>query len=147
MTDDPEPVLYDERIASSAETIGAEHLILSAERLVPTVTRVRGRIARITRRVVVERRQIEVDVAREELSIDYEPGDGTPMVGEAEPPFIVVLHEEEVIVTKRVRAVEEVAISTRRVTRSQRFEAAVRHEVLDVVESAATNVDSRMSPS
>lgn len=147
MADEPEPMLYDETIASSPETIDAQRILLHAERLVPTIVRSRGQIARITRNVVMERRQIEVEVAREELTIDYERGDGTAMNEEPGPPIVIVLHEEEIVISKRVRAVEEVVISTRRVTQTRRFDAVVRHEVLDAPEHVAADPAARMSSS
>ncbi len=89
---------------------------LHAER--PQVLRrsVRGRLAIITRRTVTVRKTFEVDVLHEELQIDYEPGDGTEMLGVEPERYSVLLHAEDVEIVKHVRVVEEVVISKRRVT-------------------------------
>ena len=124
--------LYDETIFASPEVIAGQRVVLHAERLVPVITRVRGRLAKVTRRAVTVRRQIEVDVTHEELVVEYEPGDGTEMVNVEGQALRILLHAEEVVVTKNVRVVEEVHISTRPVTELQRFAGVSRYEVLEL---------------
>jgi len=123
--------LYDETIFASPDLIDGQRLVLHAERIVPKVTPIRDRVATITRRAVTVRRQIEVDVMHEELVVSYEPGDGSEMLGSDRDKFSVLLHAEDVVVTKTARVVEEVFISTRPVTEIKRFNAAVQHEVLE----------------
>lgn len=103
----------------------------------PAVTRVRGQIAKITRRAVTVRRQIEIDVTHEELVVEYEPGDGTQMVNSEQATFSVLLHAEEIVVTKNVRVVEEVRISTRPISEMQRFDGVARHEVLELPQNTS----------
>lgn len=128
--------LYDETIFASPELVDGQRVILHAERLVPTVTPVRGKLATITRRAVTVRRQIEVDVTHEELVVSYEPGDGTEMLRAEPDKFSVLLRAEDVVVTKTVRVVEEVFISTRPVADIERVNGAVRHEVLELPTSS-----------
>ncbi len=131
MTDSANGRVYDETIFASPELQDGQRMILHAERLVPVTTRVRGQLAKITRRTVIERKTFEVDVAHEELVVTYEPGDGTPMTGGEPETWRVLLHAEEVVVTKQVRVVEEIVLSTRSVTEMHEYRGTRRHEELE----------------
>ena len=106
-----------------------------AERLVPQITRVRGRVATVSTRAVTVRETIEVDVVHEELVVTYaDAGDGR--AAPSEPiEHRIALRAEEIVVSKRVRVVEEVVVSTRPVTTVERHTGVVRREEV-VVESA-----------
>ena len=110
--------IYDETIVSSAEMIDGQRVVLRAERSEIAKRVVEGRRAVITRRVVTERKTIEVELAHEELQIDYVDGSGRDMPSDQPESIVVRLHAEEVEIVKRVRVVEEILLSKRLVPRS-----------------------------
>jgi len=131
---------YDETILANPQIVEGQRIKLHAER--PQVLRrsVRGRLAIITRRTVTVRKTFEVDVLHEELQIDYEPGDGTEMLGVEPERYSVLLHAEDVGIVKHVRVIEEVVISKRRVTEQQHSEIALQYERLDVLDPDGTSL-------
>ncbi len=126
---------YDETILGTPELYDGQRVLLHAER--PSVLKrdVRGRLATVTRRAVTVRKTIEVDVMHEELVIAYASGDETEMLGAQPESIVVQLRAEEVEIVKHVRVVEEVRLSKRRVVEQRRFEAVVRHEELELVDT------------
>ncbi len=129
--------VYDETILANPEIVAGTRLSLHAERVQVEKRDVRGQLAVITRRAVMVRKTIEVDVLHEELDVRYVPGDGTEMVGVEPKSFSILLRAEEVDVVKRVRVVEEVVISKKRVVEQKRVDVALRHERLDVLGAKA----------
>ena len=126
---------YDETIFSNPEIVVGERILLHEERPHVEKRDVRGRLAIITRRAVSVRKTIEVDVMHEELQVRYELGDGTEMVGVKAETFSILLHAEEVEIVKRVRVVEEVRVSKKRVSEQKRFDVTLRQETLDVLDA------------
>lgn len=128
---------YDETILANPDIVAGTRVNLHAERAQIEKRDVRGQLAIITRRTVMVRKTIEVDLMHEELDVRYVPGDGTEMVGVEPKSFSIFLHAEEVDVVRRVRVVEEVVISKKRVVEEKRIDVALRHERLDVLDAKA----------
>lgn len=104
------------------------------ERLnVGTQERETGR-ARLRKYVVTDHETVDVPVEREEVSVERTPirdGQvGTGTIGEEEVE--VSLHEERPVVEKETVAVEEVGLNKETVRDTQRVEADVRKEQVDV---------------
>ncbi len=144
------PSLYDEIVvdsashsdgsAAEAEMLDPQRVVLRAERARMLTRTVEGRRAVISRRVVSLRKVIEVDVLHEELHIEYLPGDGREIQAGDEPESIVVrLHAEEIEVVKRVRVVEEVLLSKKRVVRTMPVEVSLQHEELSLLHVDSEN--------
>lgn len=97
---------------------------------------------RLERYIVTEQQTFTVDVSREEVRLVREPitgGTRLPAgttVGDREP-IVVVLHEEQVLVTKTVVPVERVTLHTHRVTEDQVVTETLGHEEVDVVDVPA----------
>ena len=123
--------MYDETIFASPELHDVQRVVLHAERLVPVAARIRGHLAKITRRTVVERRTFDVHIAHEELVVTYETGDGTEMPEGAPESWRVLLHAEEIVVTKQVRGVGGRALDATG-NGDARFDELRRHEELEV---------------
>ena len=105
-------------------TLSEERLDVST-RIVPT-----GR-AVLRRRIVTERRTIEVEVRREEAVLEVLPADGTEPSGASHLALPeLVLHEEQVVVTKRIVPVERVRLQVTPVTEQQQVVDDVRREQL-----------------
>ena len=153
------PSLYDEMVSGSAglsnesaadgDLLDAQRVVLRAERARMLTRTVEGRRAVISRRVVSLRKIIEVDVLHEELHIEYLPGDGRELQAGDQPESIVVrLHAEEVEIVKRVRVVEEVLLSKKRVARTVPVEVSLQHEELDLlhIDAEIARSSERRSP-
>lgn len=98
---------------------------------------------RIEKVIVTEQRTFTVDVRREELRITRTPA---PLAAASRPPqttrngmpIILVLREEQVIITKTVVPTEQITLNVVRVTEDQHVTESVRQEHIDTtVESAA----------
>ncbi len=130
--------VMDREGMDSLDAPDRDRIALSAERLVPGARRVCGRVAVISRRIVTVRTTIDVDVSHEELVIDYVDGDGESMDDTAVQPITLDLLAEEIVVMKHLRVVEKVTIGTTRVTGTERLEATLRREELDVRKAGDT---------
>ena len=105
-------------------TLSEERLDV-ATRVVPT-----GR-AVLRRRIVTERRTIEVEVRREEAVLELLPLDGTEPSGASHLALPeLVLHEEQVVVVRRIVPVERVRLQVTPVTEQQQVVDDVRRERL-----------------
>ena len=106
-------------------------MIRSEERLRVGTRRVPVRRAILRRTVVVEQRTITVEVRHEEVHLEIVDDDGTgraPLTGEHVDLPEYDLHEEEVVVTKRIVPTERVRLRVVPVTVEQQVTADVRHE-------------------
>lgn len=96
---------------------------------------------RLHKRVVTETRTYTVELRREELVIEREPAAGTEAVqaegGAADGPLEIVLHEEEVVVEKRVVPRERVRVHKERITEDRPITADLRREEVDVESDGA----------
>ena len=92
--------------------------------------------ARLRKYVVTDHETVDVPVEREEVTVERTPLNGTEAhagtgrIGEEEVE--VTLHEERPVVEKEAVAVEEVGLNKQTVRETQRVEADVRKEQVDV---------------
>ncbi|WP_144830350.1 PRC and DUF2382 domain-containing protein [Kocuria rhizophila] len=92
--------------------------------------------ARLRKYVVTDHETVDVPVEREEVTVERTPLNGTEAhagtgrIGEEEVD--VTLHEERPVVEKEVVAVEEVGLNKQTVRETQRVEADVQKEQVDV---------------
>lgn len=112
-------------------------VVRSEERLAVTTERHATERVRIERYVVTEQRTITVDVSREEIRVTREPVTGDTRlpgsVGDTDrEPVVVVLHEEQLVVSKTVVPVQRVTFTAHTVTRDEVVDETVRHEVVDI---------------
>lgn len=120
-------------------------LQLREERLNVGTERVQTGEASVRKEVVTEHRTVEVPVQREELVIERRPGSGqaaTGAVGDAET-IRVPLSEDRVNVSKDTVVTEEVNVGKRAVTDTQKVEADVRKEKLNVDDQTRTGKINR----
>ncbi|WP_267425263.1 MULTISPECIES: YsnF/AvaK domain-containing protein [unclassified Curtobacterium] len=118
-----------------------EHLLVGTE--VHATERVR-----LERYVVTEQRTITVDVRREEVRLVREPlAEGPALPADRTPPtrepVVVVLHEEQVVVSKRIVPVERVTLTVHTVTEDRPVDAVLRHEEVTVDEDRTQDPDMR----
>jgi uncharacterized protein (TIGR02271 family) len=118
-------------------------MTLSAERLAVTTRRVPAGKAVLRKVIVVEQRTITVEVAHEEIRLEYVPFDGSTDAAPDErgahlalPEF--VLHAEEVVVSKRVVPTERVRVRIESVTEERAISADVRREQASVLRTLST---------
>ena len=114
----------------------AVEVIRSEERLSAATTRhVTSRI-RVGKRVVTEQRTITVNVSREEFYLEELPLDAAPPADSglagADRDVVIVLREEEPVVTTRLVPVEQVRVRVVRVTEEAVSTAEVAREVVEV---------------
>lgn len=113
-------------------------MIRSEERLDVTTRRVPTGRAVLRKVIVVEQRTITVDVAHEEvrleqLPLDEEADDGTEATRGSHLALPeLVLHEEQIVVTKRTVPVERVRVEIATVEEDRTVAADLRREVVDV---------------
>ena len=99
--------------------------------------------ARLRKYVVTDHETVDVPVEREEVTVERTPLNGTEgrvdngRIGEEEVD--VTLHEERPVVEKETVAVEEVGLNKQTVRETQRVEADVKKEQVDV----ETDVDRK----
>lgn len=103
---------------------------------------------RLERFIVTEQRTITVDVRREEVRLVREPlADGPALPADstapAREPVVVVLHEEQVVVSKRIVPVERVTLTVHTVTEDHPVDAVLRHEEVTVDEDSTRDPDTR----
>lgn len=125
-------------VGSGDRVPGPVEVIRSEERLDATTRRVPVARAVLRKVIVVEQRTITVDVAHEEVRLEVLPlgedrSDGSFGAHVALPE--IVLHEEQVVVTKRVVPVERVLARIATVTSDAQVTADVRREQVDVEEA------------
>jgi uncharacterized protein (TIGR02271 family) len=113
-----------------AVVLHEEHLLVGTE--VHETERVR-----LERYIVTEQRTITVDVRREEVRLIREPLVDGPALPADRPapsrePVVVVLHQEQVVVSKRVVPVERVTLTVHTVTDDREVDAVLRHEEVTV---------------
>ena len=118
-----------------------EHLLVGTE--VRATERVR-----LERYIVTEQRTITVDVRREEVRLVREPlGDGPALPADtpapSREPIVVVLHQEQVVVSKRIVPVERVTLTVHSVSEDRQVDAALRHEAVTFDQDAARRHDTR----
>ena len=112
-------------------------MIRSEERLQVTTEIVPAGRIQLRKYLVTEEQTFTVPVTREESAVDYEEipdyervPDGTDTLSDGYVE--VVRHEERVVVTKQVVAVERVRLVRRVVTAGRTVTGQVRREVVDV---------------
>ena len=132
------------RAGSRAEPVDHAEVTRSEEELdVGTIQRPRE-VVRLTKRIVTDEKQITVPVRREEVVLERRPVVDATVTSERderaaradEPPDSrgesVTLHEEEVVVTKRVVPKERVHLTKDVTTEDQTVEAEVRKEAIEI---------------
>ncbi|MWV50670.1 DUF2382 domain-containing protein [Rathayibacter sp. VKM Ac-2803] len=117
-------------------------VIRSEERLEVTTVRIATERLRIRRVIVTEERTVTVRLRREELVIEREPVESSP-VGDSPVagPVTMVLHAEEPVVTTRVVPVERVSVIVDRITAMRTVSDSVRKERVDVHRSVSALLD------
>jgi uncharacterized protein (TIGR02271 family) len=111
-------------------------LILSEEHLLVTTRRRAVERVVMQKVVVTERRTITVDVSHEEIRLTREPVvDGsvgtTGAPAAVREPVVVLLHEEQITVSKTIVPVERVTLTTTSVPGRFVVEETIRHEEID----------------
>lgn len=126
---------------TTVEESGVE-VVRSEERARVSVERVPRRRVRIVKRVVVERQVIEL--RREELHVEelpvtelVLPRDEQALTTGRREPLVIVLSEEEAVVTKRVVPRERVRVVVESVRHSEEVGYPLRHEEVEVVDVPA----------
>lgn len=120
-----------------AATAGDEASVVRHEERLNVGTQEReGGHARLRKYVVTDHETVDVPVEREEVTVERTPINDTNArvdngtIGEEEVD--VTLHEERPVVQKEAVAVEEVGLNKQTVQETQRVEADVRKEQVDV---------------
>lgn len=105
----------------------------------------KGRVV-IRKRVETVPHETSVDVSHEDVEIDRvsvdREIDDVPAVRHEDDTIVVPVVEEMLVVEKRLRLVEEVRVTKRRVTQAQPIREDLRREVVDVFEEGATQQES-----
>lgn len=123
----------------SDDTIEVADVVLSEEHLLVTTERRAVERVILQKVIVTERRTITVDVSHEEVRLIREPAGET--VAQAGPwpaarePVVMVLHEEQITVSRTIAPVERVTLTTASVPGELVVEETIRHEEIDVVVS------------
>jgi uncharacterized protein (TIGR02271 family) len=131
----PDETTTEEMTTSSTEPSGT--MIRSEEEL-RVRTRVRARRVRIKRYVVTDYITTTVPVRREELRLEEALFDEASLTAASALPDDgreMLLHQEEVVVSKRVVARERVRLRVETVTERRRISGEVRKERIEVDES------------
>ena len=131
----PDETTTEEMTTSSTEPSGT--MIRSEEEL-RVRTRVRARRVRIKRYVVTDYVTTTVPVRREELRLEEALFDEASLTAASALPDYgreMLLHQEEVVVSKRVVARERVRLRVETVTERRRISGEVRKERIEVDES------------
>lgn len=128
----------------------AANVILHEERLAVTTQRYATERVTIERVIITEQRTITVDVRHEELRITREALDdesvSTADTAMTLDPLVVILHEEQIDVTKTVVPVERVTVQTHSVTEDQQVTEILGREVIDIDRTDTTAPTDRSSP-
>ncbi len=126
---------------SKAKTDDEQQLRLRAEQLQVNKQRVAHGEVRLRKEVVTENQTIDVPVTREELVIDRHAVSGEAAdddrIGDSKEVRIP-LSREEVDVSKRTVATEEVSVGKREVQGTEQVTDTVRHEELRVDDSSGS---------
>jgi uncharacterized protein (TIGR02271 family) len=111
----------------------------SEEELAAGTREVEAGAMRVRKRVRTDREQIEVPTRREEVSVERVPASGEASEGEiGEDEVVVPVTEEEVVVSKRPVAKEEVRIRKDVVEDTEVVEEDVRREEVEVDDDTST---------
>ncbi len=113
-------------------------MIRSEERLELTVQRVPVGKAVLRKVIVVEQRTVTIEVAHEEVRLEYVPfEDGRPDADERRGTHLtlpeLVLYEEQVVISKRTVATERVRAQIVTVTDDRQITADLRQERVEIV--------------
>jgi uncharacterized protein (TIGR02271 family) len=112
-------------------------VILSEEHLLVTTERRAIERVVLQRVVVTEQRTFTVEVSHEEIRLTREPVAGGT-VGQAgarrapREPVVLILHEEQITVSRTIVPVERVTLTTNSVPGEFVVEETIRHEEIDV---------------
>ncbi|TCL79366.1 MULTISPECIES: YsnF/AvaK domain-containing protein [unclassified Rathayibacter] len=127
----------------------AADVILREERLDVSTERYATERVTIERIIVTEQRTITVEVRHEEIRITREAVDEEPVFSadaSAHPdPLVVILHEEQINLTKAVVPVERVTVQIHTVAQHQHVTETLGHEVIDI-DRTPTPTDRFSSP-
>ena len=131
-----------DRTTSHTETSDSLRVPVHEEQLRATTQQTQAGEVAINKNVVEERQELDVPVTREEVDIkrvrvdrpDANPDQAFTQEGET---IRVPLTAEQVVVDKETRVVEELEISKRPVTETQRVSETVRREEVNVDEDDA----------
>lgn len=142
MTSDPVEAAHDGGgPAAGHPSAGHPEVVRSEERLSVT-GRVRpvGRV-RVGKRVVTEERSVTITLRREELFVEDLPAEstegwersaGAPALGATPEPLVIVLSEEEPVVSVLAVPRELVTVRVERRSEQEQVSATVAHEVVEV---------------
>jgi uncharacterized protein (TIGR02271 family) len=132
-----------------AGTVGTEDeavLTVKEEQLRAETARTQTGEVAVGKRVVDQQVDMDVPVTRDEVEVTRRrvdrPADGSEMFTEDEGTIRVPITSEEVNVSKEPRVVEEVVVSKRPVTETQRVSETVRREEVDVEETGTGGLRS-----
>jgi uncharacterized protein (TIGR02271 family) len=122
---------------SGSQATDAERLRLHEETVQAQTRREQAGEVQVGKRVVEDRQEFDVPVTHEEVEIRRVPASGSTGVGgdaftSDGDTIRVPVSAEAVEVTKQPRVVEEIEISKRQVTESQRVSENVRREEADI---------------
>ena len=135
---------YSRRSPNGSPTTGSDQrgddaaMTRSEEELQVGTVRRPSELVRLKKRVVTEQQQVTVPVQREEVVIEREPitdaNRAEAMSGAeiSEAEHAVTLHEEEVVVDKRVVPKERVRLETDVSTSEQTVDETLRKEQIDI---------------
>lgn len=124
-----------------------ETLELREERLDIDLQEVKTGEIRITKRVVEETETVEVPVTYEEITIERRPVterrviEGNAEIIETEDEIIIPVIEEQVIVDKETRVVEEVEVQKEAIVETERVSETLQREELDVDTTGSVQVE------
>lgn len=124
-----------------------ETIELREERLEVDKQKLQTGEVRIGKRIVEETETVEVPVTREEITIERRPVtdrrvvDGDLDVTLTEEEIVIPVTEEQVMVNKDTRVVEEVEVHKEAITEEKRISETVRREELDVDTTGGVHVD------
>ena len=119
------------------DATGVTDVILSEEHLLVTTERRAVERVVLQKVIVTERRTITVDVSHEEIRLTREPlAGGTVVQTGVRPalhePVVMILHEEQITVSRTILPVERVTFATTSVPGRLIVEETIRHEEIDV---------------
>jgi uncharacterized protein (TIGR02271 family) len=131
-----EPTISDFHSTPNVQTGDALRVPVHEEELRATTTQAEAGEVQIRKDIVEEVQALDVPVTREEVDIRRvrvdRPADAGEATFEAGDTIRVPLREEQVVVGKETRVVEELEIEKRQVTETQRVQDTVRREEVSV---------------
>ena len=135
-----------ERATTGRADLDDDAIIRREERLRVGKENVETGRARLRKYVVTEHESVEVPVQREEVRVERTPLSGTEATGGTiggDETVEVTLHEERAVAAKETVGVEKIELDKQVVTETQRVDAEVRKEQVEVETDAERGTDRR----